>query len=131
MNIQADPEDFKDAIKNWLIGDDEQEPLDQEIEEVLVKVGQRKYFIIVCYDITEPKRLVRTAKVCLGFGERVQKSVFECHLKLNQLNKLVEQLLQVIDPELDCLRIYKIAGEPNVLTWGKIPLTQDEELIII
>ena len=75
--------------------------------------------------------MVKAAKICLGFGERVQKSVFECHLKLNQLNKLVQDLLKVIDPETDYLRIYKIAGDPNVMIWGKTPLTEDEELIII
>lgn len=35
---------------------------------------------LVCYDISDDKRLARVAKAMKGFGDRVQFSVFECQL---------------------------------------------------
>ncbi len=124
-------------VKNWMIGPDSDGNIDditllhQDMEEVLIKVGQRSYLVLVCYDITEPRRLARVAKVCLAYGERVQKSVFECHLSQRQLNELIGKLVPLIDQRVDYLRVYKIAGIPQVQVWGKIPLTEDEDLIII
>lgn len=39
----------------------------------------RKRFL-VCYDVSDPKRLARTYKKMNGFGEPVQYSVFICDL---------------------------------------------------
>jgi CRISPR-associated protein Cas2 len=119
--------------QNWLLGDQPEETtlLDQEIEEVVVKVGQRTYFTVVCYDIADPKRWSKVAKTCLSFGERVQKSVFECYLTVNQYNRLIATLVPLIEESEDVLRIYKIAGTPQVMVWGSIPLTEDEDLVII
>ncbi|MBY0402716.1 MAG: CRISPR-associated endonuclease Cas2 [Cyanobacteria bacterium] len=112
-------------------GEHQDELLHQDIEEVLVKVGQRVYFVVICYDITLPKRLVKVAKTCLAYGSRVQKSVFECHLTMSQYNELVSDLVSIIDEEEDVLRVYRIAGTPQVQVWGKIPITEDEDLVII
>lgn len=70
--------------------------------------------VIVCYDVnTEDRagqrRLRRVAKACEGRGQRVQKSVFECQLDLAGLEALERRLLDIIDPQLDCLRIYRMA----------------------
>jgi CRISPR-associated protein Cas2 len=69
--------------------------------------------ILVCYDVsTEAKagrrRLRRVAKVCESTGQRVQKSVFECQLDIAQFEALERKLLAEIDPEKDCLRLYRI-----------------------
>ena len=69
--------------------------------------------VIVCYDVnTETKvgrrRLRRVAKVCEGQGQRVQKSVFECQLTLEEFEALERRLLQEIDKDQDRLRLYRI-----------------------
>lgn len=69
--------------------------------------------IIVCYDVnTETKegrrRLRRVAKVCESTGQRVQKSVFECQVTLMQLEELERTLLGEINPDQDCLRLYRL-----------------------
>ena len=69
--------------------------------------------VLVCYDVsTETKagrrRLRRVAKVCESTGQRVQKSVFECQLDLARFETLERELLAEIDPEQDCLRLYRI-----------------------
>ncbi len=70
--------------------------------------------VIVCYDVnTETRegrrRLRRVAKVCERTGQRVQKSVFECQVNLMQFEELERTLLEEIDDELDCLRLYRLA----------------------
>jgi CRISPR-associated protein Cas2 len=69
--------------------------------------------VIVCYDVsTETKagrrRLRRVAKVCEGTGQRVQKSVFECQVTLAEFEALERRLLEEIDVEQDCLRLYRM-----------------------
>jgi CRISPR-associated protein Cas2 len=68
--------------------------------------------VIVCYDVnTETKagrRLRRVAKVCEGTGQRVQKSVFECQVTLAEFEALERRLLDQIDVEQDCLRLYRM-----------------------
>ena len=70
--------------------------------------------VIVCYDVnTETRegrrRLRRVAKTCEAIGQRVQKSVFECQVNLMQMEDLERHLLKEIDPDLDCLRLYRLA----------------------
>ena len=70
--------------------------------------------IIVCYDVnTEDRagrqRLRRVARLCEGIGQRVQKSVFECRINLAQMEDLERRLLDAIDLETDCLRLYRMA----------------------
>ncbi len=69
--------------------------------------------ILVTYDVaTESpggrRRLRRVAQVCLAFGQRVQKSVFECSVTDMQLEQLQVRLLQCIDTGEDNLRIYRL-----------------------
>jgi CRISPR-associated protein Cas2 len=70
--------------------------------------------VIVCYDVnTETpagrRRLRRVAKACEGRGQRVQKSVFECHLDLAGLEELERRLLSIMDLDRDCLRLYRLS----------------------
>lgn len=69
----------------------------------------------MAYDVnTETKegqrRLRKVAKVCTGFGQRVQKSLFECRVNQAQLEELESKLLQIIDPKKDSLRLYLLPG---------------------
>ena len=69
--------------------------------------------ILITYDVkTETRegrrRLRRVARVCEGFGQRVQFSVFECVVDAAQLALLVHALEQEIDAGEDSLRIYRL-----------------------
>jgi CRISPR-associated protein Cas2 len=75
--------------------------------------------VIVTYDvsvITEdgPRRLRRVAKVCKRYGQRVQKSVFECQVNEMQFEELERSLLAEVDLEADNLRFYRLT-EPHEL----------------
>lgn len=72
--------------------------------------------VLVTYDIetadTEgERRLARVAKVCEGFGIRVQKSVFECRLSLPIFAEMVAALEREIAPKRDSVNIYRFNGD--------------------
>lgn len=72
--------------------------------------------ILVAYDVSTEtrkgrRRLRRVAKVCQDYGQRVQKSVFECKVDANAYEILEKRLLDEIDVEEDNLRFYRI-NEP-------------------
>ena len=81
--------------------------------------------ILVTYDVsTETSegraRLRKVAKTCLNYGQRVQKSVFECRVSPMQHESLRRDLLAVIKDDEDSLRLYRLQ-EPlskNVEEYG-------------
>lgn len=71
--------------------------------------------LLVTYDIDTAdregeRRLARVAKVCEGFGVRVQYSVFECRLSEVAALQLRHRLEDVIEPEKDSVRFYRLPG---------------------
>lgn len=67
--------------------------------------------VLIAYDVnTESaegrKRLRRVAKVCENYGQRVQKSVFECLVDPAQWAALRHRLTAEINREEDSLRFY-------------------------
>ena len=69
--------------------------------------------LLVAYDVataTEDgqRRLRKVATACCDFGQRVQKSVFECSLTVAQYEQLKHRLLDCIDLKFDSLRIYRL-----------------------
>ena len=69
--------------------------------------------LLVVYDIGTAtalgeRRLRAVAKICEGYGQRVQKSVFECRLDRSRLLRLLHELRQVIDPAVDRVGIYRL-----------------------
>ncbi|MFV0256820.1 MAG: CRISPR-associated endonuclease Cas2 [Acidimicrobiales bacterium] len=65
---------------------------------------------IATEDIEDQRRLRSVAKVCEGYGIRVQDSVFECRLSDVGMVNLVIDLEEVIDPDRDSIYIYRITG---------------------
>lgn len=71
--------------------------------------------ILVAYDIADTDgpgaaRLRQTADVCEKYGERVQLSVFECRLTQERFARLIGELQDVINADLDSVVIYRFAG---------------------
>ncbi len=65
---------------------------------------------LVAYDIRNPKRLYKVAKICMDFGVRVEYSVFECDLNEKNFHKMWSKLNNVIDHDEDALLAYRICG---------------------
>lgn len=69
--------------------------------------------VLIAYDVATEKddgkrRLRKVAQVCKNFGQRVQKSVFECLVDQAQYEELVRKLVKCIDQQEDNLRIYRL-----------------------
>ena len=67
-----------------------------------------KAFYVISYDIADDARRLRVARVLEGYGERVQRSVFECYLDERQLARLKRQVGKAIRPEEDSVRFYRL-----------------------
>ncbi len=70
--------------------------------------------ILVTYDVSTEtsagrRRLRRVAKVCQDYGQRVQKSVFECKVDKTTYELLEQRLLDEIDRQEDNLRLYRLS----------------------
>lgn len=96
-------------------------------------------WVVVCYDVnTETKegrrRLRRVAQVCKNYGQRVQKSVFECQVDEMKFEQLRRRLLKEIRLELDNLRLYRLTEprEKRVEEYGTTSTVFfDEETLVV
>ncbi len=88
---------------------------------------------LVCYDIASPRRLRRVAKLMLGYGERVQKSVFECELSSKERAELEARARELLNAGEDSLRFYHLCPRclrsRRLLGIGEIPKRR-ETLIV-
>ena len=65
-------------------------------------------FTVISYDIVDDKRRTKIFKLLKGYGTHVQYSVFECELSERQLMRLKLELLDLVDPHLDSVRLYQL-----------------------
>lgn len=68
---------------------------------------------LIAYDVATDspagrRRLRKVAHLCVAYGQRVQKSLFECSLSEAHLEELLYRLLEVIDDAEDSLRVYRL-----------------------
>ncbi len=88
-----------------------------------------EHFYIICFDIFNKKRLRQVAIQMENYGQRIQYSVFECHLNEENLNKLKQQLKQIIEPTKDHIRYYHLCPKDHkkILLDGKGVLTPNHD----
>ncbi|NJN05072.1 MAG: CRISPR-associated endonuclease Cas2 [Leptolyngbyaceae cyanobacterium SL_1_1] len=63
---------------------------------------------LVVYDIADNRRRTKLAKLLEGYGRRVQESVFECFLSLEEMKGLHEKVMRRIQADEDNVRFYWI-----------------------
>jgi CRISPR-associated protein Cas2 len=66
---------------------------------------------LVCYDISDPKRLRKVASTCEDFGYRRQYSVFLCRVSATDLVRLRTRLYDIIDLSEDQVLIIPLCGK--------------------
>lgn len=94
---------------------------------------RRKY--LICYDISEHKRLYRTAKICESYGTRIQFSVFEASLDGMMLASFQDELNGIINHEEDQILFVDLGRDDSstpfhIETIG-IPYTKRSRVTII
>ena len=70
-----------------------------------------KMIYLIAYDIVEDHIRNKVSKYLAGWGRRVQKSLFECDLEREELDRIVSYIQEMIDPSEDCCSVYKICAE--------------------
>ncbi len=91
--------------------------MDYEENEFLVE-DERRYIVLVIYDITDDRRRTRMVKCLERYGIRVQKSAFEAFLTEKKYERMMELTSGLIDPVTDSLRVYLLANHTSVRSWG-------------
>ena len=91
--------------------------------ELTLKDREYKYMLyLIAYDIADPKRLARVAKICMRYGIRVEKSVFECDLKQETFDMMWSHLTLTINADEDALISYRLTQKEinSVKIVGKV-----------
>jgi len=65
-------------------------------------------FTVVAYDISDPKRLSKIARIMKDYGVRVQYSVFELYADKEILDEMMDRALDIMDEGKDSVRIYPL-----------------------
>lgn len=91
---------------------------------------------IVCYDISDPKRLARTFRKMKGFGDPLQKSVFTCDLSAAEKVMMIGELTEIMNMKEDSVIIVNtglVTGKRKSLEYLGRPVLPDEgtQVIII
>ena len=85
--------------------------------------------LLICYDISNPKRLRRCARLLENSALRIQKSIF---LLLDEekegLSRIVAQINRIIDPKEDDVSIYTVRRDRSIHLNSGVDL--DNPLII-
>ncbi len=79
---------------------------------------QRKFIVLIIYDIVDNKMRNKMVKCLETYGVRVQKSAFEALLNRKQYEKLLRESSCLINQSVDSLRIYILDDIIDVYTWG-------------
>ena len=67
--------------------------------------------MIVAYDISDPKRLRKVAKIMQDYGERVQKSIFEVSFIPSVFKRMKFQIDSVINDVEDGVKYFPLCGK--------------------
>lgn len=94
--------------------------------------------LLLTYDVSTitpegKNRLRRVAKLCEGYGMRVQKSVFEIVCTEPELLSLLDKVQRIIADGEDSIRIYRVpkGSFRTVTTLGTAkPLPHDDALVM-
>ena len=90
--------------------------------------------MIVAYDIAEPRRLTRVAKVVKDYGIRVQKSIFEVEVDSRRFSQMKVRIEEIIEASEDGVKYFplceKCAGTVEIIGQG-VFIDPDEEYYVL
>jgi len=92
--------------------------------------------ILITYDVSTitpqgARRLRRVAQACQDYGQRVQKSVFECRVGSTEWAALRGRLMEEINLTSDSLRFYFLDEDMRIEHYGtNAPVDLEGPLVI-
>jgi CRISPR-associated protein Cas2 len=89
--------------------------------------------VMISYDVVENKKRFKLMKFLKDYGERVQKSVFECNLTPGIFKEVKSEVENIINKRKDRVRYYRMckgcAEKVEISGWGEV--TEEEEFVVI
>ena len=73
---------------------------------------------IICYDISDPKRLRRVSRCLEKVARRIQKSVFLFERSKSDLIDTRQQLLGLVDPSFDRVHSWQVTPNCELPCWA-------------
>lgn len=90
-------------------------------------------FVMISYDVVDDKKRLKLMKFLKDYGNRVQKSVFECNLTQNTYERVKRGVEKIINKRKDRVRYYRICKgcieKIEISGWGEV--SENEEFIIV
>lgn len=90
--------------------------------------------MIVTYDIADPRRLNKVAKIIKEYGVRVQKSIFEVEVDARRFNEMRARVEELIKASEDGVKYFplceKCAGTVEIIGQG-VFIDPDEEYSVL
>lgn len=87
---------------------------------------------VVAYDISDNRRRNKIGDVLLGYGKRVNYSVFEIQIKSESQKRALEhEVLTILKPKEDSFRIYSVCQNCVEKSWslGQEPAPFEQDAI--
>lgn len=90
-------------------------------------------FVAVCYDVSSHRLRRQVVKILEAFGQRVQRSVFECRIEEKDYAELRRRLSQVKLKEGDLVRYYNLCRtcQGRIEFTGGLPPRQAESHVVV
>lgn len=87
-------------------------------------------FYVVCYDISgDPRRLTRVHRFLSSRAVPIQYSVFLGFFTADQLDDVLSELREIIDPRRDDVRAYPLPRQPRILGLGRALFPDGVQLV--
>ncbi len=85
----------------------------------------KRFNFLLCYDISDPKRLQKIAKLLESFAIRIQYSLYYCKdSSAEEMKELVKKLNELIDQKEDDIRIYQVDKNKSLNLKSAVDLKQ-------
>jgi CRISPR-associated protein Cas2 len=84
--------------------------------------------MIVAYDIANPRRLQKIAKVMKDYGRRAQKSIFEVETEETTFAQMRRRVEGIMDPAVDGVKYFPLCNRcaDTLITIGLSASEQEE-----
>lgn len=88
---------------------------------------------MIAFDVSDNRRRYRVVRALRDYGDRVQKSVFECRLRPLERRSLLARLDRLIDPETDRLHVFELheSDVARIQVLGVGEVTRDSDYLVI
>jgi CRISPR-associated protein Cas2 len=89
--------------------------------------------MIVAYDIAEPRRLLKVARVMKDYGRRVQKSIFEVEVDEVRFRQMRFRVERIITPAVDGVKYFPLCGRcaDTLIALGLCAVFPQEDAVVI